>query len=56
MSQTDKDKSLNHRNFDIYPSLLKAGNSRYKDMLSEKQEVKDFIVWFETQYQNIEKS
>lgn len=25
-------------------------------MLSEKQEVKDFIIWFETQYQNIEKS
>jgi hypothetical protein len=25
-------------------------------MLSEKQEIKDFILWFENEFQNIEKS
>lgn len=35
---------------------MKQPKTRYKEMLSEKQEIKDFIVWFETQYQAIEKS
>lgn len=34
MSQTDKDKSINHRNYDLYPSLLKNPHTRYKDILS----------------------
>ena len=50
MSQTDKDKHANQRNYDLYPSLLKGNNGRYKEMLSEKQEVKDFIMWFEGQF------
>lgn len=46
MAHTDKEKQINQRNYELYPSLLKIGNGRYKDMLSEKQEVKDFIIWF----------
>lgn len=37
--------------------MAKVGpNGRYKEMLSEKQEVKDFILWFEAQYQLIDKN
>ena len=46
MGQTEQNKQINQRNFDLYPSLLKSGSGKYKDMLSEKQEVKDFILWF----------
>lgn len=37
MAHTDKEKQINQRNYELYPSLLKIGNGRYKDMLSEKQ-------------------
>jgi hypothetical protein len=29
----------------MYPNLLKK-SYKYKDMLSDKQEVKDFLCWF----------
>jgi hypothetical protein len=34
----------------MYPTLLKQTNNKFKDILSEKQEIKDFIMWFEQQY------
>lgn len=40
----------------MYPTLLKQTSNKFKDILSEKQEIKDFILWFEQQYENIEKS
>ena len=46
MAKTDINKQINQRNYDLYPSLLKSGSGKYRDMLSEKQEVKDFILWF----------
>lgn len=30
MCQTDKEKTINHRNYDLYPSLLKNSQGRYK--------------------------
>lgn len=56
INQSEKEKLLNQRNYDMYPTLLKQTNNKFKDILSEKQEIKDFIMWFEQQYQNIEKN
>ncbi len=46
LSREDREKQINQRNYDLYPNLLKQSKTRYKEMLSEKQEIKDFIVWF----------
>lgn len=54
--QPANEKQINQRNYDLYPTLLKQSKPRYKEMLSEKQEIKDFVVWFETQMQAIERS
>jgi len=37
----------------MYPTLLKLNGNKFKDILSEKQEIKDFILWFEQQFENI---
>lgn len=36
--------------------MIKQPSGRYKEILSEKQEIKDFIIWFQNQYQGIEKN
>lgn len=54
--QPANDKQINQRNYDLYPNLLKQPKTRYKEMLSEKQEIKDFVLWFETQMQAIDRS
>jgi hypothetical protein len=56
MAKVERDKQVNQRNYELYPSLLKNGTGKYKEMLSEKQEVRDFILWFEGQFQVIEES
>lgn len=47
LAQKEGEKHVNQRNYDLYPNLLKQPKGRYKEMLSEKQEIKDFIIWFE---------
>ena len=46
MADVNKDGHINQRNYDLYPTLLKPNSTKYKEVLSEKQEVKDFIIWF----------
>jgi hypothetical protein len=56
LSQAQNERQINQRNYDLYPNLLKQPKARYKEMLSEKQEIKDFVLWFEGQMQAIDKS
>lgn len=55
MSGAERDKQVNQRDYELYPTLLRSGSTRYKEMLSEKQEIRDFILWFEGQFEAIEK-
>jgi len=34
MSTMEKEKQINQRNYELYPTLLKSSNGRYKEMLS----------------------
>lgn len=37
------------RDYDLYPNLLKAHQThKFRDLLSDKQELKDFLKWFQT--------
>jgi hypothetical protein len=56
MAKVDAEGKVNQRNYQMCPTGLPKANPRYKDMLSEKQEIRDFILWFEGQYQSIEQS
>lgn len=53
INHSEKEKLLNQRNYDLYPTLIKQQGIKFKDILSEKQEIKDFILWFQQQYENI---
>jgi hypothetical protein len=46
LAQTQSQAHINQRNYDLYPNLLKQPKARYKEMLSEKQEINDFVLWF----------
>ena len=48
LTSNSKDNQLNLRDFEKYPNLLKNHqNYKFKDLLSDKQEMKDFMKWFE---------
>lgn len=56
LAQTQSQAHINQRNYDLYPNLLKQPKARYKEMLSEKQEINDFVLWFQGQMMAIDKS
>jgi hypothetical protein len=42
-----KENNANMRDLDLYPNLLKAHQThKFKELLSDKQELKDFLKWF----------
>ena len=48
---------VNNRNYEMYPNLMVNNfKGKYKEMLSEKKEIKDFVVWFENELEGIERN
>jgi hypothetical protein len=38
---------VNKRNYDMYPSMRHKYANKFRDLVSDKQEIRDFISWFE---------
>jgi hypothetical protein len=36
----------NHRNYDCHPSTLQKSSHKFRDLVSDHQEIRDFMVWF----------
>lgn len=42
-----KDLGANHRNYNIHPSMTQKYGNKFRNFISDKQEIKDFMEWFE---------
>ena len=46
IKNTEKDVGANQRNYNIHPSITQKYGSKFKNLISDKQEIKDFMEWF----------
>lgn len=54
IKNTPKDLGANHRNYNAHPSLTQKYGSKFRTLISDKQEIKDFMDWFRTKEREIE--
>ena len=55
MKSVVQESGVNKRNYDLYPSMRQKYASKFRDLISDKQEIKDFMTWFEEKDKEIQR-
>ena len=55
MKSVVQENSVNKRNYDLYPSMRQKYAAKFRDLISDKQEIKDFMNWFEEKDKEIQR-